>query len=90
MSNNIADELKALLNILKQCISSFQKDVNALHQSNGQEIISSLIFKLSKLSECAKTIQKLLKKMRKDEVKCFSCLKGSVTNQDSQHTDISQ
>ena len=90
MSNNIADELKALLNILKQCISSFQKDVNALHQSNGQEIISSLIFKLSKLSECAKTIQKLLKKMRKDEVKCFSCIKGAVSDQHSRDPDTSQ
>ena len=94
MSNDMGGELKNLLNILKQCVSSCHQDLNVLQQSAGQElserIIASLIFKISKLSECAKTVQKLLKRMKKDEVKCFSCIKGSVSDQHSRDPDTSQ
>ena len=92
MNKGVIEDLKALLYILKQCVSSFQTDLSVLQNCQGVEannkIVSGLVFKISKLSECAKKIQKLLKGVKEGDINCFSCLKptnSSLPNQNSKH-----
>ena len=78
MNEAILTELKNLLTILSQCLTSFRADFNTLDCNSSQTVMTSLIFKLEKLSECAKTIQKICKSLKKETIPCLPCVQPSV------------
>ena len=85
MNPEILNEVKVLLTILGQCVSSFQADfanLDCKSPSATTLLLSSVIFKLQKIVECAKSIQRICKSLNRDDVKCLPCL----TSVDENHS----
>ena len=87
MNQTILIEIKALMSILGECLASFRSDFSNIDckSSNAlaSKLIPSLIFKLEKIVECAKSINKICKSLKKDDIPCLPCLKGAVTKEPS-------
>ena len=79
MHDAILTELKTLLTILAQCLASFQTDCSEAQPSQNltEKIIASIIFKIQKLAECARAIQKICKSLKKENLACLPCLQSS-------------
>ena len=91
MNEAVLTELKTLLAILSQCLTSFRADFNTLDCNSSQAVMSSLIFKLEKMSECAKSIQKVCKSLKKESIPCLPCIQPSVDekpSKDQEPTEI--
>ena len=83
MNETIATELRSLLSILNQCLVSFRADLNTLDCNSSQTVMTCLIFKLEKMSECAKSIHKISKSLKKESIPCLPCVQSSVDEQPS-------
>ena len=83
MNDALLNELRTLLNVLGECLTSFRKDFNSLDCNSSQSVIASIVFKLEKAAECANSILKICKSLKKESIPCLPCLSGSVDNQSS-------
>ena len=74
-NNNVAYELKLLLNTFKECLVAFESDFKkSCKPDNVPETVASRLFPmLIKLFEIAKKIQSLAKNQA-GSLECYSCL----------------
>ena len=87
MNDTAMTELKELFNILGACLTSFRADFNTLDCKSSQAVMASIVFKLEKMAECAKSIKKICKSVKKENIPCLPCLTSSVDNQPSEDPD---
>ena len=87
MNDAALTELKELFNILGTRLTSFHADFNTLDCKSSQAVMASIIFKLEKMAECAKSIKKLCKSLKKENIPCLPCLTPSVENQPPEDQD---
>ena len=83
MNDVLLNELRRLLAILGECLISFRNDFNNLDCNSSQNVIASIVFKLEKAAECAKSILKICKSLKKESIPCIPCLSSSVDDQTS-------
>ena len=87
MKDAVLNELKTLVTILGQCIKSFCEDLKTTDCHSpalaSKTLIPSIIFKLEKLIECARAIQRICKSLRKDSTLCLPCRKKSSDSVES-------
>ena len=83
MNDAVLTELKELLIILGKCLTSFHADFNTLDCKSSQAVMMSIVFKLQKMVECAKSIRRICKSLKKENIHCFPCLTTSVDSQPS-------
>ena len=76
MNESVLTELRLLASLLGQCLLSFREDFNTVDckKPDTAAIIPSLVFKLEKLTQCAKSIQRLIKSLKEEDLPCLSCL----------------
>ena len=89
MNDEVLTQLKELLTILSQCMMSFRADCNTLDCNSSQAVMASLVFKLEKMTECAKSIKKICKSLKKENIPCLPCLSSSVDTQSSAGQELS-
>ena len=87
MNDAVLTELKELLTVLGQCLVSFRTDFSTLDCNSSQAIMTSIVFKLEKMAECAKSIKKICKSLKKENIPCLPCLTSSVDNQPSENQE---
>ena len=87
MDDVVVIELKKLLTTLSQCLTSFCNDFNTLDSNSPKSIMTSIVFKLEKMVECAKSILKICKSLKKESTLCLPCVTKSVDEQPSKHQD---
>ena len=77
MKDAVLNELKTLVTILGQCMKSFCEDLKTADCRSpalaSKTLIPSIIFKLEKLIECARAIQRICKSLREDSTLCLPC-----------------
>ena len=77
----IVTELRLLLTILTQCLGSFRDDFKKIDckkpDSLTTDLIPSLVFKLEKIAQCAKSIQKIIQSAKKNNFQCLPCFTPS-------------
>ena len=83
MNDTVLTELKELLIILGKCLTSFHNDFNTLDCNSSHAVMTSIVFKLEKMVECAKSIKRICKSLKKENIPCLPCLTSTVDNQPS-------
>ena len=81
MNESVVIELKKLLTILNQCLTSFFDDFKTLDRNSPKSIMASIAFKLEKMAECARSILKISKALKKESILCLPCVTKSVDEQ---------
>ena len=81
MNDIVLNQLRELLTILGQYLANFQDDFSNLDCNSSQAIMTSIITQLEKMSECAKSIKKICKSLKKESIPCLTCLNPSVDDQ---------
>ena len=89
MNDALMNELRTLLSVLGECVSSFRNDCSTLDCNSSHAIIVAVVFKLEKAVECAKSILKICKSLKKESIPCLPCLNGPVDNQPQRERDPS-
>ena len=77
MNESVLTELRVLMSLLGQCLASFREDINTIDCKKPdvtKALVPSLIFKLEKLTQCAESIQRLIKSLRREDLTCLTCL----------------
>ena len=87
MNEAAVKEVKALLNILTECLASFREDFKSLDCNSSQAVIKSILFKLEKTIQCAKSILKICKSLKKESIPCIGCFSTSVDDKPSKQPD---
>ena len=81
MHGTIVTELCVLLSILTQCLGSFRADFSKIDcrkpDTLTNQLIPGLVFKIQKIADCAKSLQKIFQSLKKDNL--LPCLR-SVDN----------
>ena len=84
MNDAIVTELRLLLAILTQCLGSFGDDFNKIDckkpDTHAANLILSLVFKLEKIAQCAKSIQKIIQSLRKNNLPCLPCFTTTTSS----------
>ena len=84
MNDAIVTELRVLLAILTQCLGSFRDDFNKINCNKpdtlAANLIPSLVFKLEKIAQCAKSIQKIVQSLKKNNVPCLPCFTTATSS----------
>ena len=89
MKDIVLTELKLILINLGQCFTSLREDFKKLKGSSPQNVISSITFKLDKLTKCAQSIQKICKNLKKESISFLPCLTSPVDEKPSKNPDLS-
>ena len=84
-------ELKVALTILGEFLTSIVSDIKSFEFKDSQglppKIIPSLIWKLQRMVDCAKSVQKICKSLRGEGVECLPCLKRQNKSVNKDHSD---
>ena len=87
MNDAIVKELSHLFSILTQCVGSFREDFNKINCKKPDtvvpDLIPSLVFKLQKIAECARSLQKIAQSLKKSQFQCLPCLTNSSVDKKS-------
>ena len=81
MNDTVLNQLRELMTILGQYLANFRTDFSTLDCNSSQAIMTSIITQLEKMSECAKSIKKICKSLKKESIPCLTCLNPSVDDQ---------
>ena len=87
MNDIVLAQLRELLAILSQCLASFRANFNNLDCNSSQAVMTSIVFKLEKMTECAESIRKICKSLKKENIPCLPCLGASVDDQPLDHQE---
>ena len=83
MNESVLNELRLFANLLAQCLVSFKEDFKSIDCKKpdvASALVPSLISKLDLLAQCAKSIQRLVQSLKKEDLPCLPCIRKNVSS----------